>query len=341
VKILIDILHPAHVHFFRNFRQEMIEFDHEIIITAREKDVALDLLDEYGITYQALSKQRRGVKLAVELLQRTWRLLEVVRAEKPDVMVGIMGPCITLVGRLTGTPAVVFYDTEFARQTNWFTYPLAHSVCTPDCYQGKVRGNHVTYAGYHELAYLHPRRFEPDSARVRTFGLEAEKPYSLLRFVSWEAVHDVNEKGLTLSQKRALIEELSSYGRVVISSETDLPEEFESYQLRGPVSDIHHVLAHAEMVIGESATMASEAAVLGVPAVFIATTGRGYTDDQQKRYGLVDYFTEDRFDEAMATIRARFAAGSPRAQSVAARNRLLTEKIDVTQWMVDYIGKLL
>jgi predicted glycosyltransferase len=341
VKVLIDIMHPAHVHFFRNFRKEMIELGHEIIITAREKDVAVDLLDEYGITYQVLSKQGRGVKLAVELLQRTWRLVEVVRAEKPDVMVGISGPCITLAGPLTGTPAVVFYDTEFAWQTNWFTYPLAHSVCTPDCYQGKVRGNHVTYAGYHELAYLHPRRFEPDPARVRTFGLEADEPYSLLRFVSWEAVHDVNEKGLTLSQKGELIEELSSHGRVVISSEADLPEEFESFQLRGPVSDIHHVLAHAEMIIGESATMASEAAVLGVPAVFIATTGRGYTDDQQKRYGLVDYFTEDRFDEAITAIKARFAAGSPRALSVAARNQLLTEKIDVTHWMVDYIGKLL
>ena len=334
-------MHPAHVHFFRNFRKEMIELGHEIIITAREKDVLVDLLDEYGITYQVLSKQGRGVKLAVELLQRTWRLLEVVRAEKPDVMVGIGGPCITLAGRLTGTPAVVFYDTEFARQTNWFTYPLAHSVCTPDCYQGRVRGNHVTYAGYHELAYLHPRRFEPDPARVRTFGLEAEDPYSLLRFVSWEAVHDVNEKGLTLSQKGELIEELSSHGRVVISSEADLPEEFESFQLRGPVSDIHHVLAHAEMIVGESATMASEAAVLGVPAVFIATTGRGYTDDQQERYGLVDYFTEDRFDEAMTTIKARFAAGSPRALSVAARKQLLTEKIDVTRWMVDYIRNLL
>ncbi len=341
MKILIDILHPAHVHFFRNFRTDMIELGHEIVVTAREKDVAVDLLEEYGITYQLLSKQGRGIKLAVELLQRTWRLVKIVRTEKPDMMVGIMGPCIALAGRLTGTPAVVFYDTEFAKQTNWFTYPLAHSVCTPDCYKGAVRGKHVTYAGYHELAYLHPRRFKPDPTRVREFGLEVGEPFSLLSFVSWEAVHDVREKGLTLDQKRSLIEELSSHGRVVISSETDLPEEFESFQLRGPVSGIHHLLAHAEMIIGESATMASEAAVLGVPAVFIATTGRGYTDDQQERYRLVDYFTEDRFDEAMTAIAARFADGSPRELSRPAREKMLAEKIDVTHWMVDYIGKLL
>ena len=78
-----------------------------------------------------------------------------------------------------------------------------------------------------------------------------------------------------------------------------------------------------------------------MPAVFIATTGRGYTDDQQERYGLVDYFTEDRFDDAVRAINARFAAGSPRELSRAAREGMLAEKIDVTHWMVDYIGKLL
>ena len=87
MKILIDILHPAHVHFFRNFRTDMIELGHEIVVTAREKDVTVDLLEEYGITYQLLSKQGRGIKLAVELLQRTWRLVKIVRTEKPDMMV--------------------------------------------------------------------------------------------------------------------------------------------------------------------------------------------------------------------------------------------------------------
>ena len=44
--------------------------------------------------------------------------------------------------------------------------------------------------------------------------------------------------------------------------------------------------------------MSSEAAVLGVPAVFIATTGRGYTDDEERRYGLVRHFTEAQYDLA-------------------------------------------
>jgi predicted glycosyltransferase len=336
MRILVDILHPAHVHFFRNFSGEMEARGHEVRITARAKDRSLELLDRYGLPYDHISDQRSGtVGMTTEMAQRTAKLLRIMREFRPDVMTGIMGPSIALAGKLRRVPAVVFYDTEFATQTNWFVYPLAHSVCTPDCYQGKVKGNHVTYAGYHELAYLHPKRFQPDPAKLAAFGVAADEPYSLVRFVSWQAVHDRNEKGLTGEQKRALVEQLAQHGKVIVSSEAQLPPDLARHQPTGPVDDIHHLLAFAQLIVGESATMSSEAAVLGVPAVMIATTGRGYTDDEERRYGLVRHFTEDQYDSAVAAIEKLFIEG-PREFGQRARGDLLTEKIDVTQWMVDY-----
>ena len=38
MRVLIDILHPAHVHFFRNFHAEMEGRGHQVCITARDKD---------------------------------------------------------------------------------------------------------------------------------------------------------------------------------------------------------------------------------------------------------------------------------------------------------------
>ena len=216
MRILIDILHPAHVHFFRNFHHEMSERGHELKITARAKDRSLELLDRYGLPYEQLSAQRSGAAgMVSEMTQRTMRLNKVAGAFRPDVMTGIMGPSIAVAGTLRRVPAVVFYDTEFAKQTNWFVYPLAHSVVTPDCYQGKVRGNHVTYAGYHELAYLHPNRFSPDPERLAAFGVAPEEPYSIVRFVSWQAVHDRKETGLSVAQKRDLVDQLEQHGRVL------------------------------------------------------------------------------------------------------------------------------
>jgi uncharacterized protein len=336
MRLLIDILHPAHVHFFRNFHREMVGRGHELYITARDKDRSVELLQEYQLPHEMISVQRSGAGLAVEMAQRTRRLLKVMRAFRPDAMTGIMGPSIAVAGKLRRVPAVVFYDTEFAVQTNWFVYPLAHSVCTPDCYQGEVRGRHVTYPGYHELAYLHPSRFRPDPSRLSLFGVDPDEPTALLRFVSWQAVHDRRERGLSLRQKQNVIDVLQGQGlRVLVSSEAPLPPSLAGMEIKGPVGQIHHLLAHARLCVGESATMSSEAAVLGVPAVFIATTGRGYTDDQQRRYGLVRHFTADRYELAVAEIE-KLCSGPPRAFGQAARQRLLEEKIDVTGWMVDY-----
>ena len=338
MRILIDILHPAHVHFFRHFAHEMGARGHEVRFTARAKECSTELLDHYGIPYTLLSRQQTGLALAAELARRTWKLVRLARSWSPDVMTGIMGPSIALAGRLLGIPAVVFYDTEFAKQTNWFVYPLAHSVCTPDCYQGRVSGVHRTYPGYHELAYLHPHRFTPDPARLKPFGVTGDEAYSILRFVSWQAVHDVTEKGLTGLQKRQLIEVLGRHGKVLISSEAPLPPELAGWRVQGPIEDIHHLLAFAQMIVGESATMSSEAAVLGVPAVFIAKTGRGYTDDQERTYGLVRHFREPQFSQAVTAIEELFVRG-PRTLGQAARQRLLADKIDVTAWMVDYFER--
>jgi predicted glycosyltransferase len=332
--ILIDILHPAHVHFFRNFRTEMIERGHEVTVTARAKDVAVDLLEHYDIPHDVLSAQQTGLGLAGELVTRTARLLGRTRRQRPTALTGIMGPSIAPVGRLLRIPSVVFYDTEFATKTNRFVYPLASWVCTPDSYTAPVGGNHVTYPGYHELAYLHPDRFRPDPARLGAYGLEPGESYSVVRFVSWDASHDSGEVALTPDQKRRIVEELEEQGRVVVSSEGPLPQDLLGKALQGPVADVHHLLAFARVVVGESATISSEAAVLGTPAVFIATTGRGYTDDQERRYGLVRSFTPDRFDEALAAA-LEATSRSPQWRADR-RDRLLADKIDVTGWMIDF-----
>ena len=334
MRILIDILHPAHVHFFRNFHAEMTDRGHQLCITARDKDRSVELLQAFGLPYQQISRQKSGAGLAVEMARRTARLMKIMRSFRPDVMTGIMGPSIALAGAVRRVPAVVFYDTEFAVQTNRIVYPLAHSVCTPDCYQGKVPGRHSQYAGYHELAYLHPNRFQPDPAVLGDFGIRPGEPYSIVRFVSWQAVHDRKERGLSAKQKLHLIEVLQRRGRVLISSESPLEGHLADLAVPGRVEQIHHLIAHARLVVGESATMSSEAAVLGVPAVFIATTGRGYTDDEERRYGLVRHFTEDQYDMALSAIEEILA--EPAATWQKTRQRLLEEKIDVTAWMIDY-----
>lgn len=332
MRILIDILHPAHVHFYRPFRDELTRRGHAVAVTARSKEMTTDLLKRYAIDHTVLSRQAdRKLGLGIELLSRTIRLIGAVRRFRPDALTGIMGPSIAPVGRILGVPSVVFYDTEHARQTNLFVYPLAHTVCTPECYEGSVRGRHVTYPGYHELAYLHPRRFTPDPGALADYGLSAEEPYFLVRFVSWQAVHDVGQRALSLEAKLQVVRELERRGRVVISSEGPLPTSLARRELQGPIEKIHHVIAHARGVVGESATMCSEAAVLGVPAVYVNPLRLGYLEEQERAYGLVRNVRSCDPDEVLSAVDAIPWEGVERG-----RQRLLAEKIDVTEWMIDF-----
>jgi predicted glycosyltransferase len=267
-------------------------------------------------------------------------MLVRARRFRPDVLVGIMGVTIAQVGPLIRRPALVFYDTENAKLTNRFVYPLAHSVCTPNCYAAPVNGHHVRYPSYHELAYLHPERFTPDKEVVRAGGVDPDSPYFLLRFVSWQASHDVGEKGFTLAMKRQLVESLAARGRVLISSENPLPPELEEYRFVAPPEHIHHFIAHSKMLVGESATMASEAAVLGVPAFYIADTGRGYTDEQEQRYGLVFNYQREQAALAFEKVRELLDDADFPRRVRSGHQHLMSERIDATAWLIEYVDQV-
>jgi uncharacterized protein len=344
VRVLFDILHPTHVHIFRNLIQELGARGHQSYVTMREKDVAKALLDQYQVPYEVISRQRSGAGLGVEFVERGARLWRSISRFRPDFLVGCMGPSIASVGRLRRALVadrariVVFYDTEMASLTNSFVYPLADYVCTADCYQAKVRGNHLTYPSYQQLAYLHPQRFTPDRGVVTAAGIDPSSRYFLVRFVAYEASHDLGVNGIPLAKKLALVRALSEHGKVYVSSEKALPPELKPYALQVSASHMHHVLAFASLLVGESATMASEAACLGVSAVYISPHGRGYTDEQERRYGLVHNFTGARFDSDWVRAAGALAGDAGLvARARLAHQRLLDDKVDLTAWMLQLL----
>ena len=340
MRVLVDIIHPAHVHFFRYPLRILKERGHEILITSRVKECAVDLLEELGLEHHTISTQAgKGVlPLARELVVRDRALYKVARSFKPDVMAGIGGVFIAHVGALAGIPSLVFYDTENAKFQNAITYPFASCVIVPECYQAWVPDRrHVRYPGYHELSYLHPRYFTPDRACALANGLAPDRETFLLRLVSWQASHDIGERGWSPELLDTVVGWLSGRGRVLISAEGPLPERYQPLRYRGRVSELHHVMAFSRALIGESATMASECAVLGVPSIYAAETGRGYTDEQQSRYGLVrnvKQLTWVTLEPVLEEI-LRHPAGYWQLM----RQRLLQEKCDVAAFVADCIER--
>ncbi len=338
MRVLIDIGHPAHVHFFHQPIQQLQAEGHEVIITSRDKEFALELLDGLGLEHHSLSALGKGglFGLAKELVTRDLALLNVVRKTKPDVMAAIGGVFIAHVGKLTGIPSLVFYDTENATLQNAITYPLASAVIVPDCYHGWLpKKRHLRYLGYHELSYLHPDYFTPDRKIAVDNGLSEEGRTFFLRLVSWQANHDVGESGWSEVRLKKLINKLKPLGRVLISSEAPLSPEMDQYRYQGSINQVHHVMAFSALFIGESATMASECAVLGVPAIYAAETGRGYTTEQEQKFGLVKNLHTIEWSRLEAAIDELLA--QPASHWQQARQQLLDETIDVTQLVTQCI----
>ena len=118
-------------------------------------------------------------------------------------------------------------------------------------------------------------------------------------------------------------------------------EELVAYKLQTAPEIIGHVLAHATLVFGESATMVSEAAMLGIPGIYIDNTGRLYTRDLQERYGLCWCYTESAVDQKRAITKAvELLSREPEAlaqQMHEALRKLLHDKIDCTGFLTYFI----
>ena len=338
LRIAVDITHPAHFHFFKNAIAEWVARGHHVLILSRDKDLTIQLIEEHGWEHLCLSSARTGmVGLAVELVQHSMGVWSAIRKHNSQVIAAIGGTFIVYPARLQRIPSLVFYDTENAKLSNLITYPAATCIYTPEAYRDNLGAKQVRYKGYHELAYLHPKRFTPDSTKLDEAGLELGEPFTFVRLVSWQSHHDIGEYGVR--DLRRVIHSLEKFGRVIVSSETPLPEGLRSYQFTGAVGDVHHILAFTRLMFGESATMASESAMLGVPSIFLSSSSRGYTDEQEQQYGMVFNYNGENAIEDLAIQRAQqILSDSESPQIFLERHqRMLTDLIDVTELIVNVV----
>lgn len=338
MRVLIDIGHPGHVHFFKHTIWQLQKQGHMVYISARKKDVTLELLDYYGFSYQTVSSVSTGrAGMYREYVQHEWNLLNLLHRLRPDVVTAIGGVFIAPAAKIMRIPSLVFTDTEHVAADRYLTLPFATAICTPGCFKKDIGNHHLRYDGYHELAYLHPKRLQQDEGVLKELGILKTESFVLLRFVAWGASHDIDQHGFPIALKYEAIQRLSKLARVFISSESSLPAEFEHYRLKISPHLIHDVLAHAALYLGEGATMATEAGILGTPSIYTSSLvgTMGNFIELMDRYQLVLSYNDPRqaLDKAVELLE------NPNTKCVwqERRERLLSDKIDVTPFIIAMI----
>ncbi|EHQ34331.1 DUF354 domain-containing protein [Methanoplanus limicola] len=344
MRILFDIGHPAHVHFFKNTIKKLEEKGHEIKITARDKDSAPELLEKAGFDYINVGKPKAGILgKAGAMIKFDYRIYNTARDFRPDILAGFCSPYLAHVSAAIKKPYISFLDTESARLNIFLNNPFADAVCTPECFLNDYGRKHVRFRGYKELAYLHPDVFLPDISVLDDLGVGKDETYIILRFISWAASHDIGLKGI--KNPREIVESLEQYGRIFISSEKKTDRGLQKYAINISPDKFHSLLAFADLYIGEGGTISTEAAVLGTPAIHIESDSNGRATGEgsgnflelRDKYELLFFYPGQKEATEKAAEILEDKSSGLRWQKK--KENLLRDKINVTEWMADFIEK--
>lgn len=336
----MDIGHPKDVNLFKNVISQLQKNGHEIQIFARAKENTRKMLAEYDFKYK-LSKHFRSMSgKALGIIVNDILLYKWAKRFNPDIFVSPGSPYSAHVSKLIGKPHIAFSDTEIAGIVTKLTLPFTTKIYTSTSFYLDLGPKQEKFNGYYELAYLHPKYFIPKRDVITKYQLKDD--FIILRLSALASNHDTNATGFgfkTEDELRNYMHEIEKYGQIIIFSETSHWQIIKNYQIEIDTRDLHDLLYYSKLYIGEGASMASEAAILGVPSIYVSNTQRGYLNELEQKYGLVYNIIER--NNALKKAIELLKNENIREEWNFKKDIMLREKIDVVNFMVNAIEQYL
>jgi len=335
MKIIVDIGHPAHIHYFKNCARILEGKGHKYLFVVRERDSTMELIKSTGFDYVSRGKGGQGILQKMLMIPRIDKIFfDIAKKFKPDLFLSFSSAYAAHVSKIMRKPHIALDDTEHAKFEHWMSRPFSDVILSPSCYSGKLWKNQITFDSFIELCYLHPNYFKPDKGVLERIGVKEDEKYCIIRLISWDANHDVGQRGLCYKDKIALVDSLQKVCRVFISSEENLDDDLNKYKLDIHPSDLHNAIAYSNLYIGEGGTTASESVVLGIPAIYISTLQAGIFDEEEKR-GML--FQLRKLDDIKNCAISILNDKNVKDEFSKKRNKLLSEKIDPTAFLVWFV----
>lgn len=260
---------PAHVHLYKHLVRELRAEGHVVDILARDYGCTIDLLEWYDLPYTVYgycgtSQASLFARLPghyAHLLRRAWRF-------DPDLIFG-MGSYAAHAGLVTRTPTILVLDSEPTGLDHRLATPFASGILTPSAFRKDLGEDHYVFQGFKESAYLHPEVFSHREDVTDRLGVGPDESFAICRFNAFGSHHDVGKGGFSPARRRELVTRLADEVTVFVSDEggdmdlTSLPAR--RFDLHPAL--LHDALAEASLLVADSQTMVTEAALLGTPAI--------------------------------------------------------------------------
>lgn len=340
MNILFSTGHPAQIHNFRIVREQLISRGHKVYWLASKKDISEYLLSAYGIEYSMLYRPQKGFLSKIKILFKNAIVtMKFIRQNKIDVVVSRFNPGVVLAAFLMRKKQIGMSDTEAAGIYDYLSAQLIGAAITANSFEKQLCRKHIRINASIELYYLHPNHNSYYKDEVyKLLNIPYEEKYVIVRFVGGNAFHDEGHLGFSGQNKLRLVQEISKYAKVFVSSEDELDDELLPYKIKIPYEKMHMVLAEATLFFGEGASMASESAVCGTPGIYVNDLWPGYTNEEQKAGLLYSYKTDEESQKA-AIEKAVELLKRPeiKNETIQKRNEYLKDKIDPVAFFVWFI----
>lgn len=347
-KFLFFFVHPSKYHLFKFLIRHLIAKGFHVDIAIVTKDILEDLIKKEGWSYTNIFPEGRRIS-AIPILLATvinffrtfWRLVKFTSGKKHDYF--LSDDVLSIIGWLKGVKSYHFQDDDYnAVPESALLLSTANFTFAPDTTDlGQFNSKKISYNSLHELAYLHPNRFSPKREILEKYGLNGKK-YFVLRLVSLTASHDVGKKGLNNELVQSLINILQKNGEILITAERKLPQEFEKYRMNISPEDISNVIYFSDMFIGDSQTMATEAAVMGVPSLrcnsFVGKISS--MEELEKKYKISWGFLPEDFEKLIEKVEELLSKEDLKLVLKGKRKKMLEDKVDLSTFMINYFEKI-
>ena len=258
MRLLIDLCHPADVHFFFNIAQKLKKKGNLIIYTARDKDVLLQLCNEYGLKYNLVGDYSESlVGKFFKFVIRCIKLANIVKQNKIDKLIGFGNPYVVATSMLCGKKSLFVTDTEDSKWVNLIGFYASLTLLT-NWSNLKPNKRVIQLPWLKEMSYINPSTEDHIKKQI------------LVRKVAWTASHDYKHKGIT--NINLLRKGLKDYKFIIIREQEN---NYKENPLKSK-KDYIDLLSISSLVITEGATTAAEAALLGTHTIYTNSQKPGY-----------------------------------------------------------------
>jgi len=328
-RIIFDLNHPADFHFFKRLMGDLEDRGYKIRVIARDKDCLHTLLRHHGIKFISRGKGRHSItgKYLYAVFNVALLARQLIRF-RPALSVSLSSPYLILASRIFSIKTLTYIDTDF----NPRIFPFirrAHYVFTPAGFQHTFHHNHFRLNTMKEMAYLAWDKAVHEKPGVGCF----------FRITRTDSVHHSPESGLDLTRIVELINNICQKYPCILSSEVPSLPGLSGQIEKANITEVHAQLQSCRVFWGNSATMAAEAALLGVPAIFVGAEKFSYLIELEE-YGLLHCFHPSEVDSSVEKLKALLIQQPDRGEYIRALSRFCGGKIDITSFLLWFIENL-